>query len=389
MLSEKVERFRNFDRSQGELFFCIGFIIILFRGMWLSTMFPQNRLLSTLCIPIAALFIGLKILICDHYSVKQMVLAASVVICTMLSCYYSRTVNAFILILLVFGSRDIEFEKILKMYLAVVGTLMVLAFVASQIGIIENLQYVQRGRIRNSFGIIYPTDFASHVFYCMTAIFYLMRNKLKIIYYVIAIGVAGLLYYFCDTRLDSLSILLVAFLFGMENVMEHTSWIKEGTVRIWRAFWQKIGVYSMPLAAITSIGITLLYRDSNLLWIRLDEFLTHRLGLGKNMYDAYGIRLFGQDIEMVGLGGTTAEYIPDYNFVDCSYMYVLLMNGILFLIILMVLYVQGCKRRKQNVNFLNCIIIVSLNCMIAHHILQIEYNIWLLCVLTSDQYKNS
>lgn len=387
MLSEKVERFRNFDRSQGELFFCIGFIIILFRGMWLSTMFPQNRLLSTLCIPIAAFFIGLKILICDHYSVKQMVLAASVVICTMLSCYYSRTVNAFILILLVFGSRDIEFEKILKMYLAVVGTLMVLAFVASQIGIIENLQYVQRGRIRNSFGIIYPTDFASHVFYCMTAIFYLMRNKLKIIYYVIAIGVAGLLYYFCDTRLDSLSILLVAFLFCMENVMEHTSWIKEGTVRIWRAFWQKIGVYSMPLAAMVSIGVTLLYRGDDSRWVYINDFLSHRLELGKNMYDAYGIRLFGQDIEMVGFGGSVTD-VQDYNFVDCSYVYVLMVNGILFLVILIALYVLNCKSREQDEYFLCCIVAMSLNCMIAHHILQVEYNIWLLSVMTTKRYRN-
>ena len=387
MLSEKVERFRNFDRSQGELFFWIGFIILLFRGMWLSTMFPQNRLLSTLCIPIAALFIGLKILICDHYSAKQMVLAAVVVICTMLSCYYSRTVNAFILILLVFGSRDIEFEKILKMYLVVVGTLMVLAFVASQIGIIENLQYVQRGRIRNSFGIIYPTDFASHVFYCMTAIFYLMRNKLKIIYYVIAIGVAGLLYYFCDTRLDSLSILLVVFLFCMENVMEHTSWIKEGTVRIWRAFWQKIGVYSMPLAAMVSIGVTLLYRGDDSRWVYINDFLSHRLELGKNMYDAYGIRLFGQDIEMVGFGGSVTD-VPDYNFVDCSYVYVLMVNGILFLVILIALYVLNCKSREQDEYFLCCIVAMSLNCMIAHHILQVEYNIWLLSVMTTKRYRN-
>ena len=140
------------DFYHGELLFFAGFILILFRGMWLSTMFPQNRMLSLLSIPVASLLIGLKILLFDHYPVKQFLMLWVVLICTMLSCYFSHTVNAFLMILLVLGSKDIEFEKILKVYLVIVGAVMVLAFLASIVGVIDNLQYKQGTRkIRNAF----------------------------------------------------------------------------------------------------------------------------------------------------------------------------------------------------------------------------------------------
>lgn len=377
------------DFYHGELLFFAGFILILFRGMWLSTMFPQNRMLSLLSIPVASLLIGLKILLFDHYPVKQFLMLWVVLICTMLSCYFSHTVNAFLMILLVLGSKDIEFEKILKVYLVIVGAVMVLAFLASIVGVIENLQYKQGSRkIRNAFGIIYPTDFAAHVFYCWTAIFYLNRDKVKLFYYIITIGVSILLYRYCDARLDSISIFLIAILYWLEDIVEHPIRINRYIKKVWIVFWQRIGVYLMIIVAVISIGMTLMYKEGNSFFLSLNEILSNRLNLGKNAYEEYGARIFGQDIEMVGFGGTTAGKVQNYNFVDCSYVHVLLVNGILFLMILMMFYTLSCKSRKQDIYFLFCIAVIAVNCMIAHHILQVEYNIWLLSALTINQCES-
>lgn len=382
-LEQKYQEWTS-DFHHGELLFFAGYILILFRGMWLSTMFPQNRILSLLCIPVAALLVGLKILLFDRYPLKQFFALLVVLVCTMLSCYFSRTVNAFLMILLVLGSKDIEFEKILKVYLVIVGAVLVLAFLASLVGVIENLQYEQSGRrLRNAFGIIYPTDFAAHVFYFLTVLFYVKRDTLRPIHYILTIGLAGLLYYYCDTRLDSISILLLVVIFWIGNVMEHSLWVSRNVKHTWISFWQKIGVYSVPIAAAISNGATFLYRESSSFWKGLNKLLSNRLHLGQNAYDEYGIRLFGQDIEMVGFGGTV-KTVQNYNFVDCSYVHVLLVNGILFFTILMVLYVWCCRARKHDIYFLCCIGVIAINCMIAHHILQVEYTVWLLAVLAMD-----
>ncbi|MDD6074303.1 MAG: hypothetical protein PUB88_08600, partial [Clostridium sp.] len=257
-LEQKYQEWTS-DFHHGELLFFAGFILILFRGMWLSTMFPQNRILSLLCIPVAALLVGLKILLFDRYPLKQFFALLVVLLCTMLSCYFSRTINAFLMILLVLGSKDIEFEKILKVYLVIVGSVLILAFLASLVGVIENLRYLRRSnnRVRNSFGIIFPTDFAAHVFYYLTVLLYLNRDKLKSVHYILTMGVAGLLYYYCDTRLDSISILLLVVIFWIGSLMEHSSWVSRNMKCFWRDFWQKIGVYSVPIAAAVSIGATL------------------------------------------------------------------------------------------------------------------------------------
>lgn len=382
-LEKKYQEWTS-DFHNGEILFFIGYILILFRGMWLSTMFPQSRILSLLCVPVAALVVGLKIILFDHYPIKQFLALLAVLIVTMLSCYFSHTINPFFMILLVLGSKNIEFEKILKVYLVIVGAVLALAFLASLVGVIENLRYVRsNGRIRNSFGIIFPTDFAAHVFYYLTVLFYLNRDKLKPVHYILTMGLAGLLYYYCDTRLDSISILFLVLVFWVGSVVEHSFWVSRNAKVVWRNFWQKIGVYSVLIASAVSIGTALMYNEGSSFWQAVDKLITGRLYLGQKAYKEYGIRLIGQEIDMVGAGGTV-ESVKNYNFVDCSYVHVLLVNGILFFVILMVLYVWCCRVRKHDIYFLCCIDVIAVNCMIAHHILQVEYNVWLLAVLAMD-----
>ena len=68
-----------------------------------------------------------------------------------------------LLILLLY---DADIDVILKTYVIVSGTIVFGVFLLSILGVIPNLQFAQVRSsglvIRNSFGFIYPTDFASH-----------------------------------------------------------------------------------------------------------------------------------------------------------------------------------------------------------------------------------
>ncbi len=77
-------------------------------------------------------------------------------------------------------------------------------------------------------------------------------------------------------------------------------------------------------------------------------------------------------VEFIGFGGTT-ESVGAYSFVDCSYMYVLLRYGVVFLAVLLGIAVYCCYRNRHDLYFLYAMTLVSVNCAIAHHILQIEY----------------
>ena len=76
---------------------------------------------------------------------------------------------------------------------------------------------------------------------------------------------------------------------------------------------------------------------------------------------------------MIGAGGTTI--FPDnYFFIDCSYILVCLRYGVIALLLLLIVYSLSCIKNKKDIYFLYAITLVSINCVIAHHILELEYN---------------
>ena len=89
----------------------------------------------------------------------------------------------------------------------------------------------------------------------------------------------------------------------------------------------------------------------------------------------------GQKIDMIGAGGTTI--FPDnYFFIDCSYILVCLRYGVIALLLLLIVYSLSCIKNKKDIYFLYAITLVSINCVIAHHILELEYNPFALAILS-------
>ena len=86
-----------------------------------------------------------------------------------------------------------------------------------------------------------------------------------------------------------------------------------------------------------SIAIHAFYNSSSRIWRAFNDLLSGRLELGKNGIADFGYTLFGQKIEWIGfsLEGTGTE---KYNYVDCSYLRLLLEYGLFFLIVVIFIY---------------------------------------------------
>lgn len=377
----KMKKIDLADPHGGELLFFAGYILFLWRSVWITTMFPLSGLFTLVCVPLAALFIGLKILLYDEYPRNVFLMMGVALVCVCAVFYSSSSINPFFWLLMIAGSRKIKFEKILKVYLLINGSIVFLAFCASQLGVIENLQYETSNRgVRNAFGIIYPTDFGAHIFFMFLVYFYLKGERLRYYHYLITAGVAWLVYHFCNARLDSGNTLMLAILFAIGNGITGWRKVSRTAKNAWVNAWEKAGVWVMPLLAGVSVALTAVYQAGNGKMAELDKLVSSRLSLGKRGLEDYGIKLFGQPIVMNGFGGDT-ELTSNYFFLDCSYVYMLIRHGIVFLLLMLVIFAICCYRNRHDMYFLYALALVAINCMIAHHIIQIEYNPFALALL--------
>ncbi len=293
------------------------------------------------------------------------IIVASVLIGSLSSSY--RMILS--LTMITIGAINVPFKKIAKEYFFITFILLAVTIICSLTGVIENLQYTfEAGRgVRNSFGIVYPTDFASHVLFTMLSFMIAFEEKLNIFHSALGIVIAVVVYFFCNTRVDCVCMVLACVGIPVIKVLK-----KKKVPAILKKICAQICTWSMPIAAVVMIFLTAVYTSSSPLLSRLNQLINNRLSLGREGLDRYPITLFGQHVNMVGAGGSTTPS-SDYFFVDCSYMYCLLKFGIIMTLLIIAAYVFIGMRYKHSGLILWFIAITALNCMIAHHLPDVAY----------------
>ena len=115
------------------------------------------------------------------------------------------------------------------------------------------------------------------------------------------------------------------------------------------------------------------YQQDNEFLESINEAITGRLALGKKGLDDYGIPLLGQDVPMVGFGGSTTLE-EEYFFIDSSYLNILLRYGILFLIMVLIIYGTICYKHKKDTVLMLAVVLLAISCFIDHHMMEAAYN---------------
>lgn len=392
-LKEKYNCWTKNARNGENLFFA-GFIIYLFWDIMRTTMFPHSGAVFNMCLAFAVLILATKIFLFDIYTLKLFVSVAAMFILSIIVLLKSGYFWPFLWILIIVAAKDVPFRKILRIYLLMNITIMGLAFIASLMGIIENLAYTNQDwdNLRYSFGCVYTTDFAAHIFFIILTVFYLYQDRLRWYHYIGTCGVAGFIYYYCFAKLDTICILLMVLFFGIYRILQLQSskesvtvpGIKKDNHKIFvfkrtklylksKRFWMGLALVSMPVLSALIYILSNSYQQDNEFLATINETITGRLELGKRGLDDYGISLFGQDVPMVGFGGaTTLE--EEYFFIDSSYLNILLRYGILFLIMVFIIYGVICYRYKKDTVLMLSVVLLAISCFIDHHMMEAAYN---------------
>lgn len=391
MLHSSKRRFYiEFTKSKkvelSEFIYLIALSIYLINAVLYTTMFyvRMNTNIMSICNVLAISIILLKIFLFDEYSVNQLLEIVLLAISGIASYFVSDYREVIYLVFFIIGAKGVSFQKIVKVHIIIIVSIMIIAMISVRFGVIEHIIYIREEKPRYAFGSIYCTDFASHIFYLVVSYCYIKYKELSIRHTVVFLLLAGITYYYNGARLDSTCIFIMS-IFSLYCVMNKKIGKDIKNNLSINKLFKVLLIFSVPLFAIISIIVTMKFDDSDAIMHLLNESLSGRLGIGKIGITNYGFKWLGQKIVMIGNGGTNNSISTDYFFIDCSYLYVALQYGTLILVLLCAYYIFYNNKRIKNGDFLTpmIILVIAVNSMVEHHFTDVAYNPFILIFLAS------
>ena len=362
------------------------YLYLVILALFLLHYFPQTiqypgewpRLNYNYIHTLLIIFVIFKYAFEDKYTFKksESILFFLILLTFILSAQYTGYVEVFDTALLILGARNVRWHLILQTYLGVKIPLILATIAGSQLGLIEDLIYNQHGRIRESFGFIYPTDFAAQIFFAIVAWVLIRQMKTSFLELGIMVLLAAFLKKFCDARCSVICIFLVVcvvFFLKMQKKIHVNS-----SIRSWGGRWIRRGCIVAPYVFGGTMILLCRFYDPDNPWMStLNSITSQRLKYGKKTFDLYDVQMYGQYVEMWGNGGST-QRPADYTFIDCSYINILMRFGLLVFAVVLVLITFLMLRNYHNLLIMGMVVLVCLHSVMEHHLFEIHYNILLI-----------
>ncbi len=315
-----------------------------------------------------------------------------IIISTLLVClisWNSGTTHGFLfrsIFVLIIGSKDIPFKVIVRTHLILISLLCFINLLFDYLGWTnKSLIYLADERegmfgdnIIKRFSGGYPaaTDFATHIMYMFIDLWILKDGKFSKWNYVFIIITMCIVVFKCDARQTAICMALIVLC----SCYLHIIIRRNNHVGI---FFRCFLYLCIPLFFFISVLSTLMYNESDLRWIVADYILSHRLRLGYDGIQEFGISVFGQDIKLVG--GGFAGGVLEYNYIDNAYVQFLLRWGIVGMSLLILIFVVVCIKasRRGDYSLLFSVFVVGVSSLTTQFMFYPHYCILLLAVFSS------
>lgn len=340
------------------------------------------------------LYMVLKILNKGYKNVWEVFIDSGVMAC-MIMIYLSTGYGFFIDIgFLIIEARRVPYKKILMTCFAIGVFIMAVTILGALTGCIEDLIYADGKRLKHAMGIVYTTDFGAHIFFLLSVYLVIREKTPGIILNIIFVVVSYLLYRISGTRCSSGCILLLVI--GgiyvkytnrvLTDPLRESKWNKM-KLRIIQLFDSCIALMA-PFCAFVMFFLTINHSQEDFILGRLNNLFSGRLRFGKEAIETYGINLWGTAFNMIGAGGGDIVN-PGYNFIDSSYIMILVRYGFVLFVITLIGFVwlsfRAIKYGKRML--LLTLSIIMVQCTLEHHLLEIAYNSFFL-LFFSEIVKN-
>ena len=363
------------------LFFASFFIYIITQYLG-GTMFTVDGTISFLLLTISSILAFIKIIIFDNESNLYKLTIVLLLIILFAAGKNSFDYNFYYYAFLIFAAKNIEFRKILKYYIIVLASGIIVTAIFALIHVIPAIVITRSNSsaLRLALGSVYPSDLAARIFHLMVGYAVLKKFKLTLPEYLSVIAITITTYIVTDTKLDLiLMILLIICLSFYKYIVILMSMIKPY-------------IFNLLILGFIAINILLAYFYNPKISIlnKLNSALTGRLDLANRGFNDYNVTLYGQYVYQNGWGGIHKKII-DYFYIDSSLVRVLLMQGLIVYIILICLMLRDMKIFVKNKQFSLAIALffIIASSAIDQHLIEITFNfIFLASFANIDYFKD-
>lgn len=227
------------------------------------------------------------------------------------------------------------------------------------------------------------TDFAAHYFWII-AVYLWIRGKKITWGEIFALGALDILIYSMtgsNTSFLCTGLLLIcAFILKVKILIDgRLKPSKKSVFSSAAGFISRVitfcARYSFLIMAVFCIVMAVLFNSANPLFARINRILNLRLSLGRRGIIENGVHLIASDVPSYGMSSSADEF---YNFLDCSYISVLINCGLLLLIFYMLSMTVIQIRHKKFAYGLFILAICAVSCVEEHHLPELPYNLFVL-----------
>ena len=287
--------------------------------------------------------------------------------------------------LLIAGANDIDYRKILKVYLIVEIPMTICTMIAGYTGVITNLVYHRGDQVRMSFGFIYPTDFVAGIVFMITAWVVLRRARCTWIEIGLMIISVVLFEKYCDVR--NSEAVMVLLILGVVYLKIRNKFAERKGKKYTPSMLLKLLCLAAPHGLAGFMILVSRFYQPDVEWMaKLNTLFSTRLSLGKETFDRYDIQIWGQDIPMRGNGGT-AEAVTDYFFIDSSYVNILMRLGLIVFILVMLIISIIMIRNLNHPYMLLAMVIICVHSVMEHHMIEVYYDVFLMLPFAKFEVK--
>lgn len=381
-----------------EIGFLIAFALILFNELMSNTMFKsfyrKNMYWIDLTQQVAWILLVIKIIWNTRKDKLFFYLSAVICILIILFIRYNGSMQWFVtklgvynlyvpnykpavyMLLLVLAAKDVPLEKIMWIFIAVVTLILAATTIGAISGAIVNINLADAKRTsRYALGMIHPACFAGHTFMVMLVWSWLNRENWKGWKTILLMLCSILLYWVTKTNTILLGMIFLIIGFCLIQWKSQLGLrISEKMKKLIQTFFKIATIFSGVIISAVMFFCFNFYRAESVL-AKAPDTLKSRFILGKEAIKNYGIKLFGQNIEIIWHPKDGQYFV-----MDCTYQYVLYAYGIIIFLLFMGAYIIVGLKFKNDYYTLVILGALAIVMVMQCYVVETCYNPFLLAL---------
>lgn len=316
-----------------------------------------------------------------HFKSKQLMIAAIVIGTFFISLVFTRDTEYFCYILVFIALIGESGIKIIDKHFKITAAFLPCMILLSQVGIVED--YVSTDlRARHFLGFNWTTYPAVLLVFLLLEYIYLHKGKVKILHLIIYDLAGFWLYTKTDSKFAFAVLVFVSVFFLLVRTYKPIKHQK-----LYR------GLLLTPwICAVISFVVAKTYSPGNRIMFAINTLFSQRLRLMHSALETFPIKIIGgQPIEWQGFSRDFATF-EGYNYVDNSYMQLMLQYGAFLLALVLAFYtigiLIGIKEKKAYICWI--LVAICIHGLVEPYLLRFTFNpfVWLGVELITPYFPN-